>query len=67
MEGEARRGRVRDMLIGGALGVVAAIAALRRRRPAARTTPIGLRAFEDAPCYREALERESSPPLRSRS
>jgi hypothetical protein len=60
MNDEARRSRLRDFLIGGALGAFAALAAVRRRRPPERTVTTGLAAFEDAPCYRETLERESS-------
>jgi hypothetical protein len=62
MHDDARRSRLRDLLIGGILGAFAALAAARRRRPPARTVTTGLAAFEDAPCYREALERESSSP-----
>jgi hypothetical protein len=48
-------------MYGALLGASAAVAAARRRRPrrAARTTPAGLAAFEDAPCYRETLEKEA--------
>ena len=46
-------------MIGGLLGASAAIAtASRRRRRARRAGPGGLKAFEGAPCYREAVERE---------
>jgi hypothetical protein len=44
------------------LGASAAVAAARRgrqRRRALRETPIGLAAFEEAPCYRETLEQEA--------
>ncbi|MGH3016976.1 MAG: hypothetical protein ACRDLU_01210 [Gaiellaceae bacterium] len=64
MDDDARRSRLRDLLIGGVLGAFAALAAARRRRPPKCTVTTGLAAFEDAPCYREAVERESS---RSRS
>ena len=50
---------MRDLLIGGVLGAFAALAAVRRRSPPERTVTTGPAAFEDAPCYREALERES--------
>jgi hypothetical protein len=30
-----------------------------RSRPRARETPVGLAAFEEAPCYRELVEREA--------
>jgi hypothetical protein len=48
-------------MYGALLGASAAVAAARRRRPrrAVRTTPAGLAAFEDAPCYRETLEKEA--------
>jgi hypothetical protein len=61
MDAWERRGRVRDVLLGGVLGASAAIAAARRRRPRGRSrqTPMGLTAFEDAPCYRETMEREA--------
>jgi hypothetical protein len=61
MEGERKRDRTRDLLIGGALGALAAVAALRRRKPAQRTTAAGLAAFEDAPCFREALLGDVQP------
>jgi len=52
--------RLRSFLIGGLVGASAAIAAARRKRARAqaRRTMPGLAAFEDAPCYRETLERE---------
>ena len=55
---ENRRSRVRSFVIGGLVGASAALAAVRRRRPAPRRTPAGLAAFEEAPCYGETLERE---------
>lgn len=64
MADDARRSRLKDVLIGGVLGAFAALAAVRRKRPPERTVTTGLAAFEDAPCYREALDRESA---RSRS
>ncbi|HEU0304743.1 MAG TPA: hypothetical protein VFR32_09190 [Gaiellaceae bacterium] len=66
MEDGGGRSRVKDLLIGGVLGAFAALAAVRRRRPPERTLTTGLAAFEDAPCYRETLEREASS-RRSRS
>ncbi len=60
MDDDVRRSRLRDLLIGGALGAFAALVAERRRRPSKRTVTTGLAAFEDAPCYREARERETS-------
>jgi hypothetical protein len=52
--------RLRSFLLGGVLGASAAIATARRRRRRAvhRAEPRGLRAFEGAPCYREAVERD---------
>ena len=58
MDGEARRTRLRSFVIGGILGGAAGIAASRRKRPQRRRTPVGLAAFEEAPCYEETLERE---------
>ena len=61
MDEERRRDRLRSFLIGGVVGASAAIAAARRLRAAARRereTPVGLAAFEGAPCYRELIERE---------
>lgn len=59
---ERRRDRLRSFVMGGVVGASAAIAVARRLRPAQRrrVTPAGLAAFEDAPCYRETLERERS-------
>ena len=59
MDGEERRERLRSFVLGGMIGAAGALAAARRRRPPpTRQTPAGLAAFEDAPCYRELLERE---------
>ncbi|MGE5272225.1 MAG: hypothetical protein ACM3QU_00415 [Verrucomicrobiota bacterium] len=58
MDDDLRRSRIRTFLIGGVVGASAALAAVRRRRPARRRTPVGLAAFEVAPCYEETLERE---------
>jgi hypothetical protein len=61
MDEERRRDRVRSFVIGSVVGASAAIAAARRLRPARRerrVTPAGLAAFEDAPCYRELIDRE---------
>jgi hypothetical protein len=60
-ERSGRRDRLRSFLIGGVVGASAAIAAARRLRPQqrrSRESPAGLAAFEDAPCYRELIERE---------
>ena len=65
MDEGGRRYRLRDILIGGLLGAFAALAAVRRRRAAAPSLTVGLAAFEDAPCYREAVEAD--PEARSRT
>jgi hypothetical protein len=63
MDGERRRSRTRSFLVGAAVGASAALAAARRLRPRERRRdPAGLAAFEDAPCYRELVEREAPPP-----
>jgi hypothetical protein len=62
VDGEDRHGeRLRSFMYGALLGASAAVAAARRRRPmrSTRTTPAGLAAFEEAPCYRETLEKEA--------
>ena len=62
MDGQGeRRERIRSFVLGGLVGASAALAAAKRRRPARRArrvTPAGLAAFEEAPCYRELVERE---------
>jgi hypothetical protein len=58
VDGNLRRSRFRTFLIGGLVGASAAFAAVRRRRTPPRRTPVGLAAFEEAPCYEETLERE---------
>ena len=60
---DTERGRrLRSFLIGGILGSVAgAVAAGRMRvrpKPRRRTTPVGLAAFEQAPCFEELVEAE---------
>jgi hypothetical protein len=54
--------RLRSFVLGGLLGSAAALAAAGRARvkegPARRTTPAGLAAFEQAPCYDELVEQE---------
>jgi hypothetical protein len=64
MDGESRRSRTRSFLVGAAVGASAAIAAARklRRKGPPRETPAGLAAFEEAPCYRELVEREREAP-----
>jgi hypothetical protein len=62
MQGEGRRGRARDFLLGGLVGASAAVATARRRRKLRRLReqrleqPAGLAAFEGAPCFEELLE-----------
>jgi hypothetical protein len=60
MQGDDRRSRMRSFVLGGLLGASAVIATVRRRRGAAQraSAPAGLAAFEDAPCYRETVEKE---------
>lgn len=61
MDGPGRRDKLRSFALGGLVGASAAIAAARRLKPPAarrRTTPAGLAAFEEAPCYRELVDRE---------
>jgi hypothetical protein len=65
MDDDRSRYRLRDILIGGVLGAFAALAAVRRRRPAERTITTGLAAFEEAPCYREAVESEAASRTRT--
>jgi hypothetical protein len=63
VEEESKHGeRLRSFMYGALLGASAAVAAARRRRPrrTIRLTPAGLAAFEDAPCYRETLEKEAA-------
>ena len=60
MEGE-RGGRLGSFLVGGLVGSIAGLVAAGRMRihkDAPRTTPAGLAAFEEAPCYRELVEFE---------
>lgn len=60
-EEQRRRDRLRSFVIGGVVGASAAIAAarrLRQKRSPEREAPAGLAAFEDAPCYRELIERD---------
>ena len=62
MDGDRRRRNVRSFIIGGLLGSMAgAVAAgrVRMRARPPRATPAGLAAFEQSPCYRELVERET--------
>ena len=52
--GEAKR--LRSFVIGGVVGASAVMAAARRRRRRRERRPVGLAAFEGAPCYQESLE-----------
>ncbi|MFL5301499.1 MAG: hypothetical protein ACJ79R_14270 [Anaeromyxobacteraceae bacterium] len=58
--------RLPSFVLGGLLGASAVLATARRRRriAARRQAPAGLAAFEQAPCYREAVEREPVSPSR---
>jgi hypothetical protein len=59
MDDERGSGRLRSFVLGGLVGASAVLAAARRRRPGRkRQTPIGLAAFEEAPCFQELVERE---------
>jgi hypothetical protein len=60
MDGDEAGKRLRSFLLGGVVGASAALATARRLRPRPRrrVTPAGLAAFEEAPCYREIVDRE---------
>jgi len=60
MDGEGGKGRIRSFALGGLVGASAALAAMSRRRRAAkrRGRPRGLAAFESAPCHLELVEKE---------
>ena len=50
---------MRSFVLGGLVGASAVAAAVRRsRRRPGRAPAAGLAAFEEAPCYEEAVERE---------
>jgi hypothetical protein len=60
---DERRGTFRSFLIGSLLGGAAGLAASGRmkvQRRQKRTTPEGLAAFEQAPCYGELVDREAA-------
>jgi hypothetical protein len=71
MDGSGRGRRLRSFALGGLVGAAGAIATARRatsrsRRP--RGVPSGLAAFEDAPCFVEAVineARRANPPVGS--
>jgi hypothetical protein len=63
MDGDEGRNRLKTFLLGGLVGASAVLAAVRRSREAPQPKPRrGLAAFEDAPCYREELDRERARP-----
>jgi len=69
--GDRRAERIRSFVVGGLIGASAVIATARRRRRikarrACPTRTAGLAAFEDAPCYRETIERETATAPASR-
>ncbi len=64
MEEQRRGSRLRSFALGGLVGASAALAAARRLRPrnGNRETPVGLAAFEEAPCFREVIDAERGAP-----
>ncbi len=59
--GEEKGSKLRPFLLGGLIGGIVALAAERLtagRGQADPVAPPGLAAFEEAPCFREAVERE---------
>jgi hypothetical protein len=59
MEGDDGSNRLKTFLLGGLVGASAVFAAVRRRQEPPPAKPRrGLAAFEDAPCFREQVERE---------
>jgi hypothetical protein len=54
------RGPLRSFALGGLVGAAGTIATVRRlrRTPLRPRAATGLAAFEDAPCFREIVERE---------
>jgi hypothetical protein len=61
MDDARRRSRLRSFAIGGLLGAAGALATARRasRGRSGRDRPTGLAAFEDAPCFLEAVSEEA--------
>ena len=64
MDDDQGRGRLKTFLLGGLVGASAVLAAVRRQQEPQTKPRRGLAAFEDAPCFREELERERSRPGR---
>ena len=61
MDADEGRNRLKTFLLGGLVGASAVLAAARRRPAEIVPRPRrGLAAFEDAPCYREQVERDES-------
>ena len=60
MDGDGGKGRFRSFALGSLVGASSALAAMSRRRRAARRPgrPRGLAAFESAPCHLELVEKE---------
>jgi hypothetical protein len=62
MDGQAQARRLRSFLIGSAVGASAVLATARRRRRRRQRPPVGLAAFEGAPCYQETMEDRQQTP-----
>ena len=62
MDGGTQARRLRSFLIGSAVGASAVLAAARRRRRKRDRRPVGLAAFEGAPCYQETMEERQQAP-----
>jgi hypothetical protein len=62
MDAETQARRLRSFLIGSAVGASAVLAAARRRRRRRDRRPVGLAAFEGAPCYQETMEERQQAP-----
>jgi hypothetical protein len=70
MDSSGRRARLRSFVLGGVVGAAGAIATARRLRRASgdrASPPVGLAAFEDAPCFLEAVGGAGGPPAQSES
>ena len=57
--GKRLRSFILGGLVGSAAGLVAAGRVRMKPRPPKRTTPVGLAAFEQAPCYQELVDEEA--------